>query len=213
MDKEFWFDRYKHNDIPRTQSLFADHCVSEIFKPGCRVLELGHGNGRDAFFFTGQDVEVIGIDQAGKVLLSDSKMKLLRGDFTDSAQVMNALLKNPSKDWGTIVDHIYSRFTWHSITEEEENNIISWAPKVLKSGGSLLIECRTIYDELYGEGRPIARDTFHHNDHNRRFIRPGELVDKLLLPFDTVESSLSREFAPSGSDHPLMLRINAKIKR
>ena len=73
---------------------------------------------------------------------------------------------------------IYSRFSLHSLTLKEENNLI----KNLSQSEKLeyiFIETRTIYDELYGVGRKMKKNEFF-SDHYRRFIDPVEIKKNYL---------------------------------
>ncbi len=213
MDKEFWKERYESDSsIPSKHSRFAEHCLeSGKIKPKDQVLELGHGNGRDAFYFAKNGVRVIGIDQSGKTWVNDGRLKLMRGDFTSGDDVTAILMKVVNKK-DPKVDHVYSRFTWHSISSVDEQNVLDWLRKTLKPSSTVLIECRTVFDSIYGLGTEVSPHTFVFENHCRRFISPGKLVDKLLLKNFCVTAELSRGFAPYGDQDPLVLRTRGVLK-
>lgn len=219
MDKEFWEERYESDSsIPLERSRFAEYCLgSGKIKPDDLVLEIGHGNGRDAFYFARHGINVIGIDQSGKTVaqpgktwVNDGKLGLMRGDFVSGSEVMATLMQVVRPD-NPKVDHVYSRFTWHSISSMDEERVLSWLPKVLKPGGTVLIECRTVYDDMYGLGKACPFDTYIFEGHRRRFVTPGHLIDRLLENF-CVTAELSRGFAPHKNDDPLVLRIQGFLK-
>lgn len=211
MDKQFWEERYEHDpSIPSTPSRFAEWCIeSGKIKTNDLVLEIGHGNGRDAFFLAKSGVRVVGIDQAGKTWVNGGKLRLMRGDFTSGPEVMATLLKVLKEDLK--VDHVYSRFTWHSINREDEQKVLGWLPNALRPGGSVLIECRTVFDEIYGLGEQVERDAFIFNDHFRRFIRPGVLFEEMLKRSFRVTAEVSKGFAPYHEEDPLILRLQGIV--
>ena len=65
---------------------------------------------------------------------------------------------------------IYSRFSLHSINKKKEKNLF----RILNSSKKIkliMIETRTIYDELFGKGYKIGKNEFI-TSHYRRFIDP-----------------------------------------
>jgi cyclopropane fatty-acyl-phospholipid synthase-like methyltransferase len=209
VDKEFWLDRYDNDkSIPEEPSLFAQWCISKgHIKQNDVVLELGHGNGRDALYFHQKGIRVVGIDQSGKVW-DGEKIKLMRGDFTnfdDSITNLNRL--NISK-----VDCVYSRFTWHSISKKQSEETLVLINNIIKENGKFLLECRTVFDDLYGVGSMVESNTFKHPDgHTRRFIAPGEFIDDLIFfQFKEINVFMDRGLAPFRNEDPLVMRIMAK---
>lgn len=208
MDKAHWDSVYgKQHDV-QEPSLFAQHCVeSNIISPGQSVLELGHGDGRDALWFANKNIQVLGFDQSG-LITENQTAYLCRVDFTDIDQMKLCLN-------GRMFDHVYSRFSWHSITEDGENKTLDLIEEyVLRPGGSLLIECRTVYDELFDKGvRKGIRTREYVNGHRRRFIIPGLLLNKLLeSDFLIKYAETSRGFAPHKDEDPIILRVHAVFK-
>lgn len=211
MDRGYWNKYYKNNKGVNEPSPFAVECLStEQVRHGDTLLELGHGNGRDSLWFHKHGVAVCGVDQSG-VIDSDDNLALERLDFTDS-KAMSLRFS------GMKFDHVYSRFSWHSVSEPYEDDVLDWIPDLLSSpSGMLLIECRTIYDELCSETNGAlmtAPYTFQYEDgHQRRFIDPGKLIGKLLKRGYEIEcADMSCEFAPLGDESPLVLRIEARLK-
>ena len=106
---------------------------------------------------------------------------------------------------------IYSRFSLHSLTLKEENNLI----KNLSQSEKLeyiFIETRTIYDELYGVGRKMKKNEFF-SDHYRRFIDPVEIKKKLSKNFKIIYYQCKKNFAKYKNENPKVLRIICKNDR
>jgi len=201
MDKEFWIEAYKDKNFPTEPTEFARECLKRQFVvAGQKMLEFGHGNGRDAKFFAWNEVNVTGIDQAGTIYDDDGRLNLIRGDFTNGLQMATM----PFAQFNCV----YSRFSFHSITEAEQSSALAVAYILLVDGGTLMIECRTIHDELYGRGDQIAPDTFFLDGHRRRFIQPGNLIESLLVSGFSVEyCKLDTGFARHGDEDPPVLRL------
>lgn len=174
MEKDYWEDYYKQNRILLEPSLFAKHSLKHYIKPRSRLVELGCGNGRDAIFFAYNNVKVLAVDQCEqeleylKLINKHDNLTLSCGDFTDLGPI------GP-------FDFVYSRFTWHSVSEKGEDKTISWVYDNLENGGMLLIEARSKNNELYGLGSPVQGepDAFIYDNHFRRFIDTAKLKEKL----------------------------------
>ncbi|MDA3854036.1 MAG: methyltransferase domain-containing protein, partial [Bacteroidales bacterium] len=109
-------------------------------------------------------------------------------------------------------DYIYSRFTIHSINYEQEKNTMDWVKRHLNPGGLLLLEVRSIKDELFQEGTIVEdQDNAKITDHYRRFIRFDRLKQDIeKLGFDIIFSQESQGLAPYKDEDPMVIRIIAK---
>lgn len=209
MDKEYWKEYYKHQGAQQLEpSLFARFVLDNYLRGEHSLVELGCGNGRDSIFFASHGLNVIAIDQC------DEEINLL----TKKNNLPN--LKFFSKDFtrlGRLEDfnHVYSRFTLHSITEKKENAVIDWAYKNLKEDGQILIEARGKKNELYkiGESVPNQPDAFILDNHYRRFIDIERLSEKLKNKgFDIVKAEERPGFAPFGDTNYTFIRVVASKK-
>lgn len=213
MDKAYWTNKYATDPGDTDPSLFARSCMATVghrdrtVHAGDSLLELGHGNGRDALYFAKLGVNVFGCDQSGMICEgSGDIVDLQQGDFTelDLEQIRSRFGQDS-------FDHVYSRFSWHSITELGEYKTLDWIRQVLSPYGSLLIECRTVYDELFQVGFPKGTWTYQSADgHCRRFIQPGRLINHLLEDgFQIDYAEVGRGFAPYKNEDPKVLRVHA----
>lgn len=206
MDREYWDAVYSKTEGDKEPSLFARDCIeANVIRPHQNLLEIGHGNGRDALWFAEFGVEVFGCDQSG-IVESSKTIHLQQGDFAelDLEQIQSRFGQDS-------FDHVYSRFSWHSITELDECKTLDWIKQVLHPYGSLLIECRTVYDELFEMGSRKGTWTRGYADgHCRRFIKPGRLINYLLEDgFQINYAELRRGFAPHKDEDPKILRVHA----
>lgn len=203
MDKYYWSEFYKNGQVPVDCSTFAASIVNLIPKDNV-LLELGCGNGRDAFFFAYHGIRVIATDLYDTV--SDIKgldnLKFVRADFT----------RLPSPFYESTFDVVYSRFTFHSIRSEDASRTIRWVYENLRPGGIFFIEARSVRDPLCGQGTPVEseRDAWY-TTHYRRFIRREELVKELeqvgfIVEYDLEDNNL----AVYKDENPVVIRIHAR---
>jgi len=185
MDLEYWDEVYKHESnkddrgrkIVHYPSPFAEFCLNKIMDSDSRVLELGTGNGRDAFYFSEQGCRVYAVDQSAtaiehnknksKEIFSNGQIEFERADFIDGLQLE------------VMPDFVYSRFVFHAISAKEQTNTLSWLSAQLKSGVMLLIEARTNHDPLCGQGE-LVEDSAFICGHYRRFIDSQKFIEEAL---------------------------------
>ncbi|MCB1051192.1 MAG: class I SAM-dependent methyltransferase [Acidobacteria bacterium] len=156
-------------------SQFASFLIGEI--PESSVLvDIGCGSGRDAFFFAQYGHDVIGIDGSISAIENckerAEKEKLnawfLQGNICDSALTSRMLEIAPF----TRAKHLtfYARFFLHAITNEAEDQLISFFQQLGKKDSILALEFRTHKDATL----PKSTET-----HFRRFVDPVELFQKI----------------------------------
>lgn len=208
MDKQYWENYYSTTGAPQASSLFAQFVFDKHLKPGETLIELGCGNGRDSTFFAHRGLDVMAVDQCQDeiVLLEKNNslqnLKFLNKDFT-KLEALGPL------------DHIYSRFTLHSISAEDENNVIAWAHQNLKPGGKLLVEARGKQNELYQLGQPVEGepDAYIYDNHYRRFVDLDGLCEKLTATgFNLISAEEDSGFAPFGETDYKFIRVVAEKK-
>ena len=178
MDKTFWDDFYSQRKGVDFPSPFAEFCLSNYIQKNSRILELGCGNGRDSFYFSQNETSVLGLDSSKVTvtacndrIMGTELMERLRFSVADFSEIENY------RQHGMNI--IYSRFSLHSITEETEDSLLLKAYELLPINGLFLIEVRTIYDELFGQGKKIS-DREYITDHYRRFIDSSDFLKKCL---------------------------------
>lgn len=205
MDYQYWNDYYNKDEAPKEPSQFAKDVLFYL-EEDKKLIELGCGNGRDAVYFSRNGVHVVAIDQSELSIYnlqrnsSNNRIKFIADDF-----IKTDMLKESEHDY------VYSRFTMHSITEEEEDTVLNRVYSTLKKEGLLLIEVRSVKDDLYGLGRKVAKNTYIYNEHCRRFIVIEELIDKLKsIGFEIIFANQGKDYAKYKDQNPIVIRIIAK---
>jgi tellurite methyltransferase len=204
VDKKYWEKYYKTGDVPERASFFAEYIIENHLSGNEKIIELGCGNGRDSIFFAKNGFEVLAIDQCKEEIDKLSKendlpnIKFVCDDFTKLGDI---------GPFGAI----YSRFTLHAISKDEDR-VIKWASKNLKIGGKILIEARGKKNELYGKGIPVEgqENAYIYEDHYRRFIDIDELSNKLSSSgLKILISKEDRGFAPFKDTDYIFIRVIA----
>ena len=205
MDYKYWNEYYKKNIAPSEPSNFAKD-ILKYLESGKKLIELGCGNGSDAIFLSNNKIDVVAIDQCEssinnlKSSVSSDNIEFVADDFIETK-----LLERES------FDYVYSRFTLHSISEEQENKLINRVYEALKKDGLLLIEVRSVKDEIFGLGEEIARNTYVYNNHSRRFVVLDELVEKLKsIGFEIDFVDENNNYAIYKELNPIVIRIIAR---
>jgi SAM-dependent methyltransferase len=200
---DHWASFYRdHKAAP--PSPFAIACAPR-FPEGTSLLELGCGNGRDAAFFAQSGLRVTALDRSETAIRA-----CIDGPAGGTAE----FLCLDAADVGTLAprrfDVVYSRFSLHAMTREEEGAALAGSRDLLGDRGLLCIECRSINDALAREGEVIS-PTERIAGHYRRFIVLQELVDQLdALGMDIVEQIESRGLAVHGDEDPVVIRVFAR---
>ncbi len=207
-DSEYWNNYYrnKNSDISMPSD-FATY-VESLLKPQSHILELGCGNGRDSLYFFEKGHYIIGVD--GSSVAIDDLNERTKG-FDKARFVCDDFVKCHTL-YQMQYDCVYSRFTLHAITEEQENEMLQNAQKALVENGILCIEARTIHDDIYGMGKEIAKNTYIYNDHFRRFLEVDKFKEKLVkMGFEIVLMVEDRGFSKTDKSDPILMRCVAKV--
>jgi tellurite methyltransferase len=207
-DKLYWEKYYEHKKIPFSPSLFAQYVIKHYVKPNDFVIELGCGNGRDAVYFANQCIQTLAFDQCENELEFLSRayplpnLKFIARDFTNL-------------DMNLQCNHVYSRFSMHSIFKEQQDTVLNWIHKVLLKKGYFLLEARGKQNELYKKGEPVTNqpDAFIYEGHFRRFLDFSETCNELeRIGFHINEAIEDKGFSPFNSTDETFMRIIAQKK-
>ena len=135
MELEYWEKYYQDNKLPFEPSNFSKFVVPKI-KKNSQLIDLGCGNGRDSLFFAENKIPTIGVDQSSKAIKALKKFenKYLKFEISNFSDLKNSYY-----------DFAYCRFIFHSINELEENKLLRWMKKNIKS--KIFIESRIDLDE------------------------------------------------------------------
>lgn len=181
MDKEYWEAYYQKHSDPFPPSDFAKFSLGYLQR-GDVVLELGAGNGRDAVFFGAQGIKTIGLEQCQNVV-NDLNSRQYRNvefraqDFSISQKEFNH-------------DHVYSRFTLHSVPEHVATKVLRNTKESLN--GYLFIETRADVDGATNDVK----------SHYRRFVDFEKLLYEMLeIGFKIKYAEVDRGFSKCHSEY------------
>jgi len=206
MDKYYWDIFYKKKSAVNFPSPFAEFCIKNYIKRGSKILELGSGNGRDAIYFSKKQNHVIAIDQsiesfsfidkAPNHTTSPMRIESINNDFIKYDYMQHVG-----------VNIVYSRFTLHAISIEEEQMVLDKTFQLLSSGGRFLIEARTTKDSLYGVGEHLGGHAYY-TDHYRRFIDTKSFIKSTIsIGFDVEYFIESQGLSVFNGQDPMLMRI------
>lgn len=136
----YWNDFYIENTIQMEPTDFSKYCISFIKRyyngiGNLKLIDQGCGNGRDSLYFANNGIKVLGIDKCKKIIednnerFCDINLNFAVDDFVTT------------KDEGDIY---YSRFTVHSINENDLNIFLKNTSDKMKNGDIFFIETRSI---------------------------------------------------------------------
>ncbi|MHC4332181.1 MAG: class I SAM-dependent methyltransferase [Planctomycetota bacterium] len=166
------------------------------------VIDLGCGNGRDMLTLKQRGYSVTGID------LSETAVSKINDTAGEGAAVVCPFSDLPSLPIKVAPTVIYARFVFHAVTLKDEVTALEWAFNTLGKGGRLLIECRTVYDELYGKGEPVGDNAFI-DGHYRRFLDLA-FADRIKKAgFEIRATVIDDGVAVFGEEDPIVMRIAA----
>lgn len=206
-DKFYWEKYYEHERVPFLPSLFAQYVLKNYLRKNDYLIELGCGNGRDAVYFAQHEIRVLAFDQCENEL-----------DFLSRTYPL-ANLEFKAKNFADLnmnikVNHIYSRFSIHSISGEQQEALFPSIFNVLHDNGYFLLEVRGRHNELYRKGEPVLdeQDAFIYEGHYRRFLDFSETCSTLKgLGFQILEAVESKGFSPfNGTDETFIRAIAQK---
>ena len=192
-DVSYWSKVYAGETLPSNPSKFALF-VKDTLKDVNSVLEVGSGNGRDAYFW-GNTCSVNAYDIAAKP--------------TDTETV--TFHQANMKDICGTYDLMYSRFSLHSVTEDVEDFLLAFCKHNCKY---VAIECRSTKDALatdLNKKNEGLHTTSYAKAHYRRYVNFELFKTKLMgLGFTIQHASESDTYAPYNGYNPTCLRIIAK---
>ena len=178
INQKFWNKFYlikRELKIPKPSS-FGSFFYKNFIKKNNKVLEIGCGNGRDAFLFSKKTKNVIALDQSKtaikiNLLISrkfKKKIKFINKDFIEIHKMSKIQF-----------DILYARFFLHTINYKQENELFNLI-KYLKKKNKFIVglEFRTNRDVLKKKGKYINKNT-RFTDHYRRFINVPKFLKRI----------------------------------
>lgn len=177
--KEFYFN-HKQNKIECSN--FCNYILNYFKNKNIKnVLDCGCGNGRDSYALSNIYI-VDAVDNCGFLPSSKNNVTFFTDDF---------VTLDKSK-----YDLIYSRFTFHSITDNQHNIFLD----TIDNNSYLVIETRSKKGEDY--------DVFHGKTHYRNYT-DLEYLKKLLLSknFEIIYIEENINFAKYKNENPICIRV------
>ena len=179
--------------------------VGDQIPSRARLLEVGCGNGRDSVFFALRGHTVMAIDASASAIAlcrtahNGVLLEFVHGTLADLVDRIEPGF-----------DAVYSRFCLHAMTRAEECAMVEGAARLLKPGGALFVECRSINDPLARQGEVISPTERIHG-HYRRFIVMDELVGGVEAAGLKVRERIeSQGLARFGDEDPVVIRLTAQ---
>ena len=146
-----WRSYYRSDIAPIQASPFAESVADKLDGGAVRMIEVGCGNGRDAGFFASIGHDVTALD------LSEAAVEFCREQHADKGIRFEAGgLPAVTGRLESGFDVVYSRFVLHAMPLEEEIATLNSAAAILKPGGRLFVECRSINDPMARLGEVIS---------------------------------------------------------
>ena len=144
----------------------------QIIKPKnfSTLLDLGCGDGRDAIYFSRKGLKVTAID------FSSIAMKRLRIQNPNLQCILGGIRNMEFKENG--FDVVYSHLSLQYFDDETTSHILDNIYKILVNNGLLFIKCKSVDDQLYGQGEKVGEDIFW-KVHLRHFFSKEYMVKKL----------------------------------
>ncbi len=203
-NKRYWTKYYKSHRDMAEPSDFAKYCVEKYLnRENKNLLELGCGNGRDANYFVKNGLNVLGLD-----IVCEEINYLQKKRISDKILFKCTDFSMYSKP--NFYDYIYSRFTIHAITEEQETLTLENSYKNLKAGGLILIEARSIKDEMFTKSTKLSENE-GETDHYRRFLVFDKFTEKIKRAgFEIIEAIEAQGLAKYKDEDPFIIRVIAK---
>lgn len=206
MDKNYWKNIYSKQSEGEKPSLFAIYIAENYCIKDKKIIELGCGNGRDAIYFANANAYVDAIDQC------DNIIELLNYRFQKVDNLHFKCLDFTCLNDESQYDFVYSRFTLHSISKQQEEQVLRWSYRNLTKSGKLCIEVRGQKNEIYQVGIPVENepDAFILNDHYRRFIHFESFCKELEeIGFRLDFAKEEKGFAPYNGTNETYIRVIA----
>jgi len=182
-NKSYWYNFYrnlKENNDCSDFCIFAMNYIRNN-KNINSILDAGCGNGRDSYCLA-KKYTVVGMDNSGFIPDKEENVEFVCDDFV-RADKSNYQL-------------IYSRFTFHSITNEDHDIFL----ESIRPNTYLAMEARSIKD--------ISNDAYHGKNHYRNYIDIEYLKNILTkYNFEILYIYEGKDVAIYRNENPICIRV------
>ncbi|MEP6817815.1 MAG: class I SAM-dependent methyltransferase [Marmoricola sp.] len=211
-----WQTFYSSSDadrVPREHSAFAPWVAGRI-EPGSRIIELGSGTGRDAFWLADQGFVVTGSDfcptarmtakAAGRGRKAGGKTPV-RFRLINLESSYNLLTRGAQLAHRPGSKHVYARFLIDALTSQARPGLWRFCSMVGRRGGHTFLEFRTDANRVGAtslEPHACAR------------ARPDVVAAEIeAYGGRIVERVEGRDLAPLGAENPVVCRMEVSWTR
>ena len=211
INQKFWNKFYlekKEIKIPKPSS-FGIFFNKKFVKKNNKVLEIGCGNGRDAFLFSKKAKKIIALDKSKNAikinLLVSKKFRkkiiFLNKDFIEIYKIKRIEF-----------DILYARFFLHTINYKQENELFKLINFLKKKHKFIVgMEFRTSKDALIKKGKYINKNT-RFTDHYRRFISVPKFLKKIKKNnFEILYIKQGINLSKTENENPNLCRLIFKV--
>lgn len=189
MDKNYWNTFYSNSTFNVLECSNFCHFIMNYFsenKDIKYILDAGCGNGRDSYCLC-KKYNVDGVDSSGFIPNDKQNASFFPDDFVRLSK--------------TKYDLIYSRFTFHSITNDEHKTFLESIPE----SKYLAIEARSI--------KGIDKVLHHGSTHYRNYIESNYLKNLLSeTNFDVMYFEEGDNMAVYKEENPICIRVICRKK-
>ena len=134
------------------------------------LLDLGCGDGRDSVYFFDKGLKVTAVD------FSVSGIKKLKEKNSNINCVLGDIRKIKLKE--NSFDIIYAHLSLHYFDDKTTNNVFAKLHNALKKKGLIFIKCKSVDDDLFGQGQKVA-ENMYKKGHIRHFFSKEYMMEKL----------------------------------
>ena len=175
--QQAWRDEWTYKQ-DRSANPFAKEAYALIESKNFKMLlDVGCGDGRDAFFFAEKGFEVTAVD------FSESGIRTLRSLNPSIAAHQMDIRDMDFSD--ASFDVTYAHLSVHYFDDPTTTQIFQNLHRMLKSGGFLFVKCRSTKDPLFGRGEEVGKNIYRTNWVRHFFT--VEYMKKKLEIFEIVE--------------------------
>jgi SAM-dependent methyltransferase len=206
--KKYWNKFYKLKNKIIAPSNFAKFIKKMINKKDV-ILDVGTGNGRDAFYLSKFSKIIYGIDKSDEAIkINKNRIKLKKIHnlffFNLSAERINFF--NTKK-----ITLIYARFFLHAVNDKIEDKFFYNINKYFSKKIKIALEFRTTKDALIKKGRKISKNE-RITTHYRRFIDLKNLLKKIRkYKLKVIYKKMGTNLSKTSAENPYLCRLILKF--
>ena len=169
------------------------------------MLDIGTGDGRDAFLLRKKIKFIYGIDLSN-IAIAKNEKKVIKLNL-NNMNFKNMSINNLKYFKNKKINFIYGRFFLHAIDNTKENVFLNSIAKNFKKKTLVALEFRTTQDELIYHGKKIGKYE-RITDHYRRFIDVKKFEEKLKVKkFKIIYKKQGINLSKTKKDNPHLCRL------